>query len=81
MLHVGRFVHADGQLDPEVAVRTAFGHRHLVELGLFGAVGGRVEHHLGGTARRTHCSQDAPKRNQRTFLQSRGYGYSLCHDL
>lgn len=46
MLHVLRFVHADGQLDPQVAVRAAFGHGHLVELRLFGTVGGWMEHHL-----------------------------------
>ena len=40
MLHVLRLVHADGQFDPEITVRTAFGHGHLLQLGLFGAVGG-----------------------------------------
>lgn len=46
MLHVLRFVHANGQFDPEVIVRTAFGHGHLVELRLLGTVGGRVEYDL-----------------------------------
>lgn len=47
MLHVLWFVHANGQFDPEVVVRTAFRHRHLVELRLLGTVGSRVEHNLG----------------------------------
>ena len=48
MLHVGRFVHADGQLDPQVRVRTVLGDRHAVELWLLGSVGGRVQDHLIG---------------------------------
>ena len=46
MLHVLWFVHADGQFDLEVVVLTAFRHRHLVQLRLFGTVGSRMEHNL-----------------------------------
>lgn len=46
MLHVLRFIHADGQFDFEVAVRAALGDAHLVELGLLWTVGGGMENHL-----------------------------------
>lgn len=46
MLHVLRLVHANGQLDSEVAVGTTLGHAHLVELGLLGTVGGWMQHDL-----------------------------------
>ena len=71
VLHVLGLVHADGQLDAEVPVRTAFGHCHLVELGLLGAVGGRVEHHLrgGGKSQENRLFKGRPPtKNQRTHL-------------
>lgn len=46
MLHVLRFVHANGQLDSEVAVGTTFGHAHLVKLRLLWTVGGWMQHDL-----------------------------------
>lgn len=46
MLHVLRFVHANGQLDSEIAVGTTFGHGHLVKLGLLWTVGGWMQHDL-----------------------------------
>lgn len=49
MLHVLRFVHADGQLDLQLAVCAAFRHRHLMQLRLFGTVGRRVKHNLRAT--------------------------------
>lgn len=52
MLHVLWLVHADGQFDPQVLVRAGLCHGHLVELGLLGAVGGRVEDDLRSANRR-----------------------------
>lgn len=48
VLHVGGFVHADGQLDLQLGVLTVLGDDHPVELGLLWSVGGRVQDHLGG---------------------------------
>lgn len=46
MLHVLRFIHANGQLDFEVAVGTTFGHGHFVKLGLLWTVWGWMQHDL-----------------------------------
>lgn len=46
MLHVGGFVHADGQLDPQIRVLAVLGDDHPVELGLLGSVRGRIQDHL-----------------------------------
>lgn len=46
MLHVGGFVHADGQFDLQVRVLAVLGDHHPMELGLLRPVGGRVQDHL-----------------------------------
>lgn len=51
VLHVGGFVHADGQLDLQVGVLAVLGDRHPVELGLLWAGGGRTEDHLRDSSR------------------------------
>lgn len=45
MLHVLRFVHANGQFDLQI-IWTTFGNSHLVKLRLLRTVGSRMEHHL-----------------------------------
>lgn len=46
VLHVGGFVHADGQLDLQIRVLTVLGDDHPVELGLLRPVCGRVQDDL-----------------------------------
>lgn len=53
VLHVGGFVHADGQFDLQLGVLAVFGNDHAVKLRLLRPIGGRVQHHLkGGVAYR-----------------------------
>lgn len=49
VLHVGGFVHADGQLDLQVGVLAVLGNGHPVELGLLWAAAGWTEDHLRGS--------------------------------
>lgn len=46
VLHVGGFVHADGQFDPQVRVLAVLGDDHPVELSQLRPVGGRIQEHL-----------------------------------
>lgn len=46
VLHVGRFVHADSQLDLQVSVLAALGNHHPMQLDLLWAAGGGTEDHL-----------------------------------
>lgn len=46
VLHVGRFVHADGQLDLQVSVLAVLGNHHPMQLDLLWAAGGWTEDHL-----------------------------------
>lgn len=46
MLHVGGFVHADGQFDLQLRVLAVLGDDHAVELGLLRPVCGWIQNHL-----------------------------------
>lgn len=63
VLHVGGFVHADGQLDLQVGVLAVLGNGHPVELGLLWAAAGWTEDHLRGSGQ---------LRTAATFTASRG---------
>lgn len=52
VLHVGGFVHADGQFDLQLRVLAVLGDDHAVELGLLRPVCGWIQNHLRRGGRR-----------------------------
>lgn len=57
VLHVGWFVHADGQFDLQLGVLAALGDDHPVELGLFRPVGAWIQDHLQSSTGRAGIGQ------------------------
>lgn len=59
VLHVGGFVHTDGQFDLQLRVLAVLGDDHPVELRLLRPVGGWIHDHLrgGGAKRRAGIGQ------------------------